>query len=235
MTRSLLCSPALPVEHRNQAGGFGLAELMLALGLGLVISAAILQSLLVESRSGERLVERLRDRRLQQRALALVAADLRQATQLSLTPATELHGCNLAGRLVVLHLQTSAGPISYSLGAAPSGLWRGQVLMRCGPAYDLEGKLSPGSTSQNRVVIDQLATNAAAWPGCRDNSLELGESKLRGFSACLGGGGTALALRLQQADAPSGGTPLQTNTVLEWIGEANLSSATPATNAVPHP
>ena len=235
MTRSLLRNPALAMPHRNQAEGFGLAELMLALGLGLVISAAILQSLLVESRSGERLVERLRDRRLQQRALALVAADLRQATQLSLTPATELHGCNLAGRLVVLHLQTAAGPISYSLGAAPSALWRGQVLMRCGPAYDLAGKLSPGSASQNRVVMDQLATNAPAWPGCRDSSLALGESRLRGFSACLGGGGSALALRLQQADAPSGGIPLQTSTVLEWISEATNAPAPTPTNAVPHP
>ena len=52
-------------RRRHAAAGFGLAELMLAMGLGLVVSAAMLQSLLVDSRSGQRLVARLQQRQLQ--------------------------------------------------------------------------------------------------------------------------------------------------------------------------
>ena len=42
----------------------------------------------------------------------------------------------------------------YSLGAAPSAIWRGAVLMRCGPAFDLHGGIRGGSRYQNRVVLD---------------------------------------------------------------------------------
>ena len=46
--------------------------------------------------------------------------------------------------------------ITYSIGTAPSAIWRGTVLMRCGPAYGLGGELSAGA-AQNRVVLDGLA------------------------------------------------------------------------------
>ena len=37
---------------------------------------------------------------------------------------------------------------------APSAIWRGDVLMRCGPAFDLQGGIRRGSRYQNRVVLD---------------------------------------------------------------------------------
>ena len=45
-------------------------------------------------------------------------------------------------------------PVVYSLGPAPSAIWRGDVLMRCGPAFDLHGGIRNGSRYQNRVVLD---------------------------------------------------------------------------------
>jgi hypothetical protein len=45
--------------------------------------------------------------------------------------------------------------VTYSVGAAPSPIWRGQVLMRCGPAFGLHGEVSEGA-SLNRVVLDGL-------------------------------------------------------------------------------
>jgi hypothetical protein len=65
--------------------------------------------------------------------------------------------CNLEERTPVVHLMVEGKPITYTVGAAPSGIWRGQVLMRCGPAYELEGGLSPGA-AQNQVVLDGLPT-----------------------------------------------------------------------------
>ena len=40
------------------------------------------------------------------------------------------------------------------LGSAPSAIWRGDVLMCCGPAFDLWGGIRRGSRYQNRVVLD---------------------------------------------------------------------------------
>ena len=38
--------------------------------------------------------------------------------------------------------------------------------MRCGPAYGLDGQIKAGGTSQNRVVLDDLAPRSGAWTGC---------------------------------------------------------------------
>ena len=65
-------------------------------------------------------------------------------------------GALLAG----LQLTTTAGVITYSRGASPSSIWRGEVVMRCGPAYGLDGLLSAGA-AQNRVVLDQLPQHEA--------------------------------------------------------------------------
>jgi hypothetical protein len=59
----------------------------------------------------------------------------------------------------VLHFDTASGPITYSLGKPAEPIWRGQVLMRCGPAYGLHGELGSGA-AQNRVVLDALAASA---------------------------------------------------------------------------
>lgn len=204
----------LPCTKARQPGaaGFSLVELLLALGLGVGLSALMLQVLLLESDLGLRLNRQLRERKLQQRTLALLQADVLRASQISSTPQLEAHACGLSGRQPVLHLRTSAGPVTYSVGAAPSGIWRGQVLMRCGPAFDLEGQPSPGAVAQNRVVLDGLASTMPPWQGCEGllglqpgDAHDLGGSMRLAFSACLAPHGLALAVRLmQEFDGPKG-------------------------------
>ena len=46
--------------------------------------------------------------------------------------------------------------IVYSVGSAPDAIWRGQVLMRCGPAYNLDGVPNLRGAFQNRVLLDAL-------------------------------------------------------------------------------
>jgi hypothetical protein len=60
--------------------------------------------------------------------------------------------------LIAIHPAHGSAPVLYSLGMAPSEIWRGQVLMRCGPAFDLQGRSSTSSTYQNRVVLDAIKT-----------------------------------------------------------------------------
>lgn len=188
--------------------GFSLVELMLSLSLGLWLSGTILQMLLSEGQLGLRVNRLLRERHLQQRTLALVRSDVQRASRISSTPQLEQHACTLAGRLPVLHLSTAAGAITYSIGDAPSAIWRGQVLMRCGPAFDLQGQIAAGSSAQNRVLIDGLALKPEPWQGCTallgsgihagEAAKDLAGSAQHAFSGCLDGTGLRLALRLVQ-------------------------------------
>ena len=146
--------------------GFSLVELMLSLSLGLALSGVMLQGLMAAGQTSQRLTRLWRERAWQRRTLELVKSDLLQATAVSASPELEPHACSLAGRTPVLQMSTPAGPITYSVGAAPSAIWRGQVLMRCGPAYGLEGSLSIGSQAQNRVVIDGLSDPASSSAVC---------------------------------------------------------------------
>ncbi len=143
-----------------RASGFSLVELLIALLLGGVVAAALVQALLGESRAAQTLGRLLRERQLGQRALELVRQELQQARWVS--PQLVLpSGCGLAGRAVLLQLGSDAGVITYSQGTAPSPIWRGRVLMRCGPAYDLSGALA-GGQPQNRVLLDALAAPVGA-------------------------------------------------------------------------
>jgi prepilin-type N-terminal cleavage/methylation domain-containing protein len=138
--------------------GFTLIELMIAMALGLVVAGVAMQGLITSGRSGERLALLMRERTFQRRTLALLRSELAAADTKELGTATHpAPACSLAGRTPVLHLKVDEQPITYSVGAAPSGIWRGQVLMRCGPAYGLEGGLSAGA-ALNRVVLDGLPT-----------------------------------------------------------------------------
>jgi len=94
------------------------------------------------------------------------------------------------------------------VGPAPSAIWRGRVLMRCGPAYGLDGRLSAGSAPQNRVVIDGLAEMPTRWPGCAallgdtaGTSIDLAMSSAQPFSACLEASSGLVGVRLVQAFA----------------------------------
>lgn len=187
--------------------GFSLVELMLSLALGLSLSGVMLQSLLAEGRSGAQLARLLRARHGQRRVLALVKTDLAQATAVSAAPEQEMHGCSLAGRTPVLQMQTAAGAITYTLGTPPSAIWKGVVLMRCGPAYGLHGSLAAGGKALNRVLIDGLEETPPPWQGCASllgpaaaGAIDLNGSSALAFSACMDPHGALIGLRLAQAE-----------------------------------
>ena len=151
-------------RHRRVVSGFTLLELLLAAGLGVVFCAGLLQLLLGDLRLTASMAQRLQSRRQQQRALALMRAERDLGYGVIANPAPSITWpCSLAGRRPVLAIALSANDpeareqaIVYSVGAAPSTIWRGHVLMRCGPAYGLDGQMDLGSTAQNRVLLDAL-------------------------------------------------------------------------------
>ena len=144
--------------------GFSLLELLLACSLGLVVFGVAASALLSEQWLGSQMGGLLRQRQLLLRANQLVAADVERGVALAPELAS---ACNLAGRQPWLQLLGADGSVTtYSLGSPPSAIWRGQVLMRCGPAYGLDGQIKEGSAPQNRVVLDGLVPSARAWAGC---------------------------------------------------------------------
>ena len=148
----------------KQQPGFSLLELLLAGSLGLVLLAVALQALLAEQRLGGRLGVLLRQRQLLLRANQLITADVERG--IAIAPELTPH-CNLAGRKLFLQiLHPDGGLTTYSLGASVSPIWQGQVLMRCGPAYGIDGQVRLGAASQNRVVLDGLMLDSVDWRGC---------------------------------------------------------------------
>ena len=149
----------------KQQPGFSLLELLLACSVGVALLAVALQTLLAEQRLGGRLGVLLRQRQLLLRANQLITADLERGIALApeLTPS-----CNLAGRQLFMQILSPDGELTtYTVGAAPSAIWRGQVLMRCGPAYGINGQVSPVGSHQNRVLLDGLPQDFGAWSGCQ--------------------------------------------------------------------
>ena len=139
------------------AQGFTLVELMLAALLGCLLCGVAFQLLFAETRQGGALAESLQLKQWQRRTLGLVKGDLERASswQIDPDPSGSLP-CTLANRQPKLAIRPRDGSDSvvYSLGPAPSAIWRGDVLMRCGPAFDLNGGVRSGSRYQNRVVLD---------------------------------------------------------------------------------
>ena len=147
------------VFPERRPNGFTLVELLLAAALGALLFLMALQLLLGEARHGGDLARHLLLRRLQQRTLQLIKADLATASFWRLEPAAEsAWPCPMAGRrpLIAINPRHGISPVIYSLGPAPSAIWHGSVLMRCGPAFDLQGRTRAGSSYQNRVVLDAV-------------------------------------------------------------------------------
>ena len=144
--------------------GFSLLELLLACSLGLVVFGVATTAFFSEQRLGNRMGGFLRQRQLLLRANQLVAADVARGVAL----APELvSACNLASRQQWLQILGADGSVTtYSLGSPPSAIWQGQVMMRCGPAYGLDGQIKAGTRSQNRVVLDGVVPPSRAWAGC---------------------------------------------------------------------
>lgn len=150
-----------PVPERRGAG-FSLVELLVTLALSGLMSAMVLQLLVGDLRHVGRLGRWLRERQAGERALQLLREELQQAEAVTLHSgeAPLPAGCSLAGRAFVLQLEGrnrsgQSVAVLYSRGTAPSSIWRGDVLMRCGPAYGLDGDWSDG-TAVSRVLIDAL-------------------------------------------------------------------------------
>ena len=141
----------------RSAQGFTLVELMLAALLGTFLCGVVFQLLFAETRQGGALAESLQLKQWQRRTLQLVKGDLERASSWQIAPdPSGSWPCALADRQPKLAITPRDGsdPVVYSLGPAPSAIWRGDVLMRCGPAFDLWGGIRRGSRYQNRVVLD---------------------------------------------------------------------------------
>ena len=137
----------------------------MAISFGLFLLAVGAAALFSEQRLGWRMGLLLRQRQLLLRVNQLIAADVQRGVALApeLAPV-----CPLAGRQPWLQILSTEGEITtYSLGKAPSPIWTGKVLMRCGPAYGLDGEIKAGSTPHNRVVLDGLSGAFHTWSGCQ--------------------------------------------------------------------
>jgi type II secretory pathway pseudopilin PulG len=178
----------MPTQSRQpSAKGFSLVELLLALGLALILCGGIAQMQVALQRSADLAMRVLRERRFQDRTLDLIRSDVLRSEAIGLGGAAA-GPCGLGGRRSVLELQTESGTIVYSQGSPPSSIWRGEVLMRCGPAFSLTGAASVGQY-QNRVLIDGLQSQ-----GFKAQNLD----------------GTRLQLRLiQEFSGPSGPVVLE--------------------------
>ena len=141
-----------------ERAGFTLVELLLTVALGALLSGVAVQLLLGDARSSGGLARRFQLRGWQRRTLALVKHDLDRASSWQVRPdSSRIWPCALAGRQpqLAIHPRNGSAAVVYSIGAAPSPIWRGPVLMRCGPAFTLDGRPSAGAY-QNRVVLDDI-------------------------------------------------------------------------------
>lgn len=210
----------------RRAAGFTLVDALLSACLGSFLAIGILQGLLADARISQRLSRQLQERQNQARLFDLLRSDFSLATAISDHPELEAPACSLAGRQPVLHLSTPHGPITYSVGGAPSAIWRGQVLMRCGPAYGLDGTVPVEATAVSRVVLDGLRQPLVQSAGCPalvspgEQARELNGSGRTGLVVCLLEGGNLVAVALEQALPLPGGSSSQTIRQEQLLGVA---------------
>ena len=156
--------------------GFTLIELLLSLSLGSMLFVVLLQLIGADLRLGNSMASRLRESAQQRQTLELIRAELAIGSGWEVDPTpSQQWPCGLAGRQPVLAIsldshntRASAQTIVYSVGSAPSPIWRGQVLMHCGPAYGLDGAIRPGGQAQNRVLIDGLPKEGLGFQARQD-------------------------------------------------------------------
>ena len=156
--------------------GFTLIELLLSISLGSMLFVVLLQLIGADLRFGRSMASRLRESAQQRRTLELIRDELAIGSSWMVDPApSHQWSCGMAGRQPVLAIsldssstEVSSRVIVYSVGAAPSAIWRGQVLMRCGPAYGLDGVIRPGGRAQNRVLIDGLPKDGSGFQAHQD-------------------------------------------------------------------
>ena len=145
--------------------GFTLLELMLALSLGVLLFALLLRLIGADLQLGRAMALRLSETSRQRRSLELIREELGSAYGWMVDPpVSNRWPCRMNGRRPVLAIATQQADaqaradraIVYSVGSAPDAIWRGEVLMRCGPAYILDGVPNLRGAFQNRVLLDAL-------------------------------------------------------------------------------
>jgi len=141
-------------------------ELLLALSLGTLFGALVLRMLGADLQLGRAMGVRLSETSRQRRSLELIREELGVAHGWMVNPSVSNRWpCRMSGRRPVLAIATQPddsqargeASIVYSVGSAPDAIWRGQVLMRCGPAYSLDGRPNVQGSFQNRVLLDALS------------------------------------------------------------------------------
>ena len=151
--------------NAGRSAGFTLLELMLALSLGTLLFGLMLRVIGADLRLGRAMALRLSESSRQRRSLELIREELGLAHGWKADPPVSTHWpCRMSGRRPVLAIATQQADaqargdraIVYSVGMAPDAIWRGEVLMRCGPAYSLDGVPNLRGAFQNRVLLDAL-------------------------------------------------------------------------------
>ena len=151
--------------NAGHSAGFTLLELMLVLSLGTLLFALMLRVIGADLRLGRAMALRLSESSRQRRSLELIREELGMAYGWMADPPVSTHWpCRMSGRRPVLAIATQQADaqargdraIVYSVGMAPDAIWRGEVLMRCGPAYSLDGVPNLRGAFQNRVLLDAL-------------------------------------------------------------------------------
>ncbi len=120
-------------QFRRRDRGFTLLELMLALSLGVMVFGVLLNLIAGDLRLGGAMATRLRESARQRRTLELIRDELALGQGRMLEPpVSDQWPCAMAGRRPVLAIATEAGDpqarrraIVYSVGRAPSAIWRG--------------------------------------------------------------------------------------------------------------
>ena len=147
------------------SSGFTLLELMLSLSLGALLFALMLRLIGADLQLGRAMALRLSESSRQRRSLELIREELGSAHGWMVDPpVSNRWPCRMNGRRPVLAIATQQADaqaradraIVYSVGSAPDVIWRGEVLMRCGPAYSLDGVPNLRGAFQNRVLLDAL-------------------------------------------------------------------------------
>ena len=164
------------LSETRAENGFTLIELLLSLSLGSLLFVVLLQLIGADLRLGNSMASRLRESAQQRQTLELIRGELAIGSSWTVDPTpSDQWSCGMAGRQPVLAIsldpsntEASSQTIVYSVGAAPSAIWRGQVLMRCGPAYGLDGAIRQGGKAQNRVLIDGLPKEGLGFQARQD-------------------------------------------------------------------
>ncbi len=164
------------ILSKRAVAGFTLIELMLAISLGGVFFGVLMRLIGADLRLGSAMASSLRKSALRRRTLELIRDELAVASSWTLdSTLSRVASCPIAGRRPVLVIGLDHGGMNpfttsvvYSVGAAPSPIWRGHVLMRCGPAYGLDGAIRPEGLAQNRVLIDGLPKDGMGFHAHQD-------------------------------------------------------------------